>query len=43
MSILARANDALSVNTPTGVADAVSEHGSDWLWAVTAIHAVAFV
>ncbi|KAJ5539540.1 family A G protein-coupled receptor-like protein [Penicillium frequentans] len=42
MGILARANDALSVNPPTGVAEALSEHGSDWLWAVTAIYAVAF-
>ena len=43
MDLLSRANDALNVNPPIGVAEALSEHGSDWLWAVTAIYIVAFV
>lgn len=43
MDLLSRGNDALNVNPPIGVAEALSEHGSDWLWAVTAIYIVAFV
>ena len=43
MDILSRANDALSTNPPLGVDEALSQHGSDWLWAVTAIYIVAFV
>lgn len=43
MDLLSRGNDALNVNPPTGVAEALSQHGSDWLWAVTAIYIVAFV
>lgn len=43
MSLLLRANDALSVNPVTGVNEALSAHGSDWLWAVTAIYVISFV
>ncbi|XXH00629.1 hypothetical protein Hte_006977 [Hypoxylon texense] len=43
MSILPRGNDVLSINPPVGVDSALSEHGSDWLWAVTAIYLVAFL
>ncbi|KAI2630861.1 hypothetical protein GGR54DRAFT_173854 [Hypoxylon sp. NC1633] len=43
MSVLYRANDALSVNPPIGVDSALSLTGSDWLWAVTAIYVVAFL
>lgn len=43
MDLLSRGNDALNVNPPTGVAEALSQHGSDWLWAVTAIYIIAFV
>lgn len=43
MSIFARGNDALGVNPHNGIDDALSVHGSNWLWAVTAIYLVAFV
>lgn len=43
MSLFARGNDALNVNPVTGVDEALSVHGSDWLWAVTAIYVVSFV
>lgn len=43
MYLLPRGNDALDVNPPTGVDLALSEHGSDWLWAVTAVYIVCFV
>ena len=43
MSLLLRGNDALNINPPVGVSEALSQHGSDWLWAVTAIYIVAFV
>ncbi|EED23987.1 protein FDD123, putative [Talaromyces stipitatus ATCC 10500] len=42
MEIFPRGNDALNVNPPVGVTEALSQHGSDWLWAVTAIYIVAF-
>ncbi|CEL06492.1 hypothetical protein ASPCAL09669 [Aspergillus calidoustus] len=42
MSLLHRANDALSVNPISGVDEALSVHGSDWLWAVTAIYLASF-
>jgi bacteriorhodopsin len=38
-----RGNDALNVNPPPASDQFLLEHGSDWLWAVTAIYAVAFV
>ena len=40
--ILLRDNDALDVNPPAGEIH-LSTHGSDWLWAVTAIYVVSFV
>jgi bacteriorhodopsin len=40
--IYSRENDALNVNPPAGDQN-LSEHGSDWLWAVTAIYVVSFV
>ncbi|KAI1344096.1 heat shock protein 30 [Xylariaceae sp. FL0016] len=40
--LMGRANDALNVNPPAGN-DALSVHGSDWLWAVTAIYIVSFL
>jgi bacteriorhodopsin len=43
MSVLPRRNDAPGVNPPTGVDEALSAHGSDFLWAITAIYVVAFV
>lgn len=38
MSILARSNDALKINPPTGDTFALTTGGSDWLWAVTALY-----
>lgn len=38
-----RASDALNVNPVAGVDEALSVHGSDWLWAITAIYIVSFV
>lgn len=43
MDLFTRGNDALNVNPATGVAETLSQHGSDWLWAVTAIYIIAFV
>ncbi|KPM36224.1 hypothetical protein AK830_g10352 [Neonectria ditissima] len=43
MTILMRGNDALSTNPSVGVDAALSQHGSDWLWAVTAIYIAAFI
>ncbi|ROV89699.1 hypothetical protein VMCG_10360 [Cytospora schulzeri] len=43
MSLLIRGNDALNINPPFGVDSALSQHGSDWLWAVTAIYIVSFL
>ncbi|PYH93869.1 family A G protein-coupled receptor-like protein, partial [Aspergillus ellipticus CBS 707.79] len=43
MDILSRANDALSTNPPTVVIETLSHHGSDFLWAVTAIYILAFL
>ncbi|KAI2641934.1 heat shock protein 30 [Xylaria nigripes] len=40
--LLDRSNDALRVNPPAGN-DALSVHGSDWLWAVTAFYIVSFI
>ncbi|KAK9364850.1 hypothetical protein V1509DRAFT_454410 [Lipomyces kononenkoae] len=37
------ANDALNINSPAGVDEFLSQHGSDWLWAVTAIYAISFI
>lgn len=43
MSLIGRANTALNSNPVTGVDEALSVHGSDWLWAVTAIYVLSFV
>ncbi|KAJ8124001.1 hypothetical protein O1611_g9463 [Lasiodiplodia mahajangana] len=40
--ILGRGNDALNINPPAGD-ESLSVHGSDWLWAVTAIYVVSFI
>ncbi|KAI3317057.1 family A G protein-coupled receptor-like protein [Xylariaceae sp. AK1471] len=42
MSLYLRGNDALINNPPTGVGEALSLVGSDWLWAVTGIYLVSF-
>jgi len=42
MAVLARGNDALNINPPAGD-NYLSVHGSDWLWAVTAVYVVSFV
>lgn len=42
MAILPRANDALTINPPAGDQQ-LTEHGSDWLWAVTAVYVVAYL
>ncbi|KAF4439921.1 putative protein FDD123 [Fusarium austroafricanum] len=43
MNIFPRGNDALTVNPPDGVVNALSVNGSDWLWAVTAIFCTSFL
>ncbi|KAL5366245.1 hypothetical protein BJX96DRAFT_180558 [Aspergillus floccosus] len=43
MDSLARGNDAIKVNPITGVDESLAVHGSDWLWAVTAIYCLALV
>ncbi|KAL3496346.1 hypothetical protein BJX62DRAFT_251182 [Aspergillus germanicus] len=43
MSLLQRANDALNITPASGVDEALSLHGSDWLWAVTALYVVSFL
>lgn len=40
--IQVRTNDALNINPPAGD-EHLSVHGSDWLWAVTAIYTVSFL
>ncbi|OKL61373.1 hypothetical protein UA08_03706 [Talaromyces atroroseus] len=43
MDIFSRGNDALTVNPAVGVTESLSQHGSDWLWAVTALYIVSFI
>jgi bacteriorhodopsin len=43
MAFLPRGNDALNTNAPVGADMALSDHGSDWLWAVTAVYIITFV
>jgi hypothetical protein len=43
MAFLPRGNGALNVDPPTGIDVTLSDHGSDWLWAVTAIYIISFV
>jgi len=40
--VVPRSNDALNINPPSGSEHLVT-HGSDWLWAVTAIYIVSFL
>ena len=40
--LLARSNNALNVNPPTA-ANHLTVHGSDWLWAVTAVYLLSFL
>ncbi|KAH8677425.1 hypothetical protein BX600DRAFT_479259 [Xylariales sp. PMI_506] len=42
MGLIIRSNEALEINPPEA-SDALSVHGSDWLWAVTAIYALSFL
>lgn len=42
MFLLERSNQALNINPPAGQQH-LSVGGSDWLWAVTAVFALAFV
>ncbi|KAH6886924.1 hypothetical protein B0T10DRAFT_407571 [Thelonectria olida] len=42
MHFVPRGNDALDINPPVGLDEFLSEHGSNWLWAVTAIYIVSF-
>ncbi|KAL2833689.1 hypothetical protein BDW59DRAFT_179415 [Aspergillus cavernicola] len=43
MSLYTRGNDVFNVNPITGVDEVLSVHGSDFLWAVTAIYVAAFI
>jgi bacteriorhodopsin len=43
MDILARGNDTLKVNPIMCIDEGLAVHGSDWLWAVTAIFSLALV
>lgn len=43
MTLFIRGNDALHVNPPFGPDESLSLAGSDWLWAVMAVHLLAFV
>ncbi|TAQ85773.1 hypothetical protein B7494_g5915 [Chlorociboria aeruginascens] len=43
MNIIQRSNDALNINPPSGDTYHLSVHGSDWLWAVTAIYLFSFL
>jgi bacteriorhodopsin len=42
MSFIARSNDALNVNPPVGNR-VLTVHGSDWLWAVTAVYSFSLI
>jgi bacteriorhodopsin len=42
MAVIARGNDALGLNPPAGN-EQFGTHGSDWLWAVTAVYAISFI
>jgi len=41
--IFARSNDALNVNPPPANTQHLSVHGSDWLWAVTAVFLLSWL
>lgn len=42
MGVIIRDNDALDINPPAGDSN-LSEGGSDWLWAATAVYVVSFI
>ncbi|KAG0650091.1 trametes versicolor [Hyphodiscus hymeniophilus] len=42
MALIPRGSDTLNINPPLGVDMALSDHGSDFLWAVTAVYVIAF-
>lgn len=42
-SLIARGNDVLNINTPTGADIHLTTHGSDWLWAAFAVFALVFL
>jgi bacteriorhodopsin len=42
MGVLMRTNDVLDINPPAGD-EYLSENGSNWLWAVTAVYAVSLI
>jgi len=41
--LLERTNDALKINPPYGDLHHLTTHGSDWLWAVTAVYILSFL
>jgi bacteriorhodopsin len=41
--LVARTNDALKINPPTGSDFHISVNGSDWLWAVTAVYCLSLL
>jgi bacteriorhodopsin len=43
MGLLARSNDALKINPPTGDVHHLTTSGSDWLWTVTAVYCLALL
>jgi len=43
MALLARTNDALKINPPTGDVHHLTTAGSDWLWAVTGIYSLSLL
>ncbi|KAM0517000.1 hypothetical protein ACHAPE_005112 [Trichoderma viride] len=43
MTLFLRGNNALNVNPPYGPDETLSLAGSDWLWAVMAVHLLAFL
>lgn len=43
MTLFLRVNDALNANPPFRPDETLSLAGSDWLWAVMAVHLLAFV
>jgi len=42
-ALFERSNDALKINPPTGDTHALTTHGSDWLWAVTAVYILSLL
>uniref|UniRef100_A0A060TI52 ARAD1D36212p n=1 Tax=Blastobotrys adeninivorans TaxID=409370 RepID=A0A060TI52_BLAAD len=42
-SLIARGNDALNINPPTGADIHLTVHGSDWYWAAFSVFALSFL